>query len=339
MKVFEVQNTFGLDSLVLTDRPEPRPGLGQVLLKMRAFSLNFRDLMVVKGLYNPRLRLPLVPLSDGVGEVIEVSEEVRRVKKGDRVAGTFMQKWVAGELTEEKARSALGGGPGPGPGMLAEYVVLDEDGVVAVPAHLTDEEAATLPCAAVTAWHALVSEGDIRPGQTVLVQGTGGVSIFGLQFARLAGARVIATSSSDAKLARARELGASDGINYKDNPDWEDRVRDLTGGVGVDHVVEVGGAGTLPRSMKAVRLGGRISLIGVLSGGTGQVNPLPLLMKNIRLQGIFVGSREMFEAMNRAIALHQLRPVVDRVFPFAEAREALRYMESAAHFGKIVIRV
>ena len=335
MKVFEVQNTFGLDSLVLTDRPEPRPGLGQVLLKMRAFSLNFRDLMVVKGLYNPKMRLPVVPLSDGVGEVIEVGEGVSRVKKGDRVAGTFMQKWVAGELTEEKARSALGGG---GPGMLAEYVVLDEDGVVAVPAHLTDEEAATLPCAAVTAWHALVSEGDIRPGQTVLVQGTGGVSIFGLQFARLAGARVIATSSSDAKLARARELGASDGINYKANPDWEDRVRDLTGSVGVDHVVEVGGAGTLPRSMKAVRLGGRISLIGVLSGG-GQVNPLPLLMKNIRLQGIFVGSREMFEAMNRAIALHQLRPVVDRVFPFAEAREALRHMESAAHFGKILIRV
>ncbi len=336
MKAFEVQNTFGLDSLVLTERPEPRPGLGQVLLKMRAWSLNFRDLMVVKGLYNPKLRLPFVPLSDGVGEVVGVGEGVRRVKKGDRVAGTFMQKWVAGELTEEKARSALGGG---GPGMLAEYVVLDEDGVVAVPAHLTDEEAATLPCAAVTAWHALVSEGDIRPGQTVLVQGTGGVSIFALQFARLAGARVIATSSSDAKLARARALGASDGINYKDNPDWDDRVRDLAGGVGVDHVVEVGGAGTLPRSMKAVRLGGRISLIGVLSGGTGQVNPLPLLMKNVRLQGIFVGSREMFEAMNRAIALHQLRPVVDRVFPFAEAREALRHMESAAHFGKIVMRV
>ncbi len=336
MKAFEVQNTFGLDSLVMTDRPEPRPGPGQVLLKMRAWSLNFRDLMVVKGLYNPRLRLPMVPLSDGVGEVVELGEGVSRVKKGDRVAGTFMQKWVAGELTEEKARSALGGG---GTGLLAEYVALHEEGVVAVPAHLTDEEAATLPCAAVTAWHALITEGNLQPGHTVLVQGTGGVSIFGLQFARLAGARVIVTSSSAAKLERAHELGASDGINYKDNPDWDDRVRELTGGVGVDHVVEVGGAGTLPRSMRAVRLGGRISIIGVLTGGTGQVNPLPLLMKNIRAQGIFVGSREMFEAMNRAIALHQLRPVVDRVFPFAEAREALRHLESAAHFGKIAIRM
>lgn len=335
MKAFEVQNTFGLDSLGIADRPEPRPGLGQVLLKMRAWSLNFRDLMVVKGLYNPRLRLPFVPLSDGVGEVIELGEGVSRVKKGDRVAGTFMQKWVAGELTEDKARSALGGG---GPGLLAEYVVLHEDGVVPVPAHLTDEEAATLPCAAVTAWHALMTEGNIQPGNTVLVLGTGGVSIFALQFARLAGARVLVTSSSAAKLARARELGAADGINYKDNPEWDDRVRELTGGVGVDHVVEVGGAGTLPRSMKAVRLGGRISVIGVLSGG-GQVNPLPLLMKNLRAQGIFVGSREMFEAMNRAIALHQLRPVVDRVFAFAEARAALRYLESAAHFGKIAIRL
>jgi NADPH:quinone reductase-like Zn-dependent oxidoreductase len=335
MKVFELQNSFGIDSLTLTERPEPRPGPGQVLLKMRALSLNYRDLLVVKGLYNPKLRLPLVPLSDGVGEVTGVGDGVTRVQKGDRVAGLFMQDWLCGELTEAKARSSLGGGGLAG--VLAEYVALHQDGVVHVPGRLTDEEAATLPCAAVTAWHALIAEGALKAGDTVRVQGTGGVSVFALQFAKLNGARVLATSSSDAKLKRALELGASDGINYKTTPDWEERVRQLTGGVGVDHVVEVGGAGTLGKSLRAVRMGGRVSLIGVLSGG-GQVNPMPILMKNVRVQGIYVGSREMFEAMNRAIALHQLRPVVDRVFPFAEAREALRYLESRAHFGKVCIR-
>jgi NADPH:quinone reductase-like Zn-dependent oxidoreductase len=336
MKVVELQNTFAIDSLTITERPEPRPGPGQVLLKMRAWSLNYRDLLVAKGLYNPKARLPLVPLSDGVGEVAALGDGVSRVKVGDRVAGTFMQKWLAGELTEDKARSSLGGG-GPD-GMLAEYVLLHEDGVVHVPAHLTDEEAATLPCAGVTAWHALMTYGRLKPGDSVLVQGTGGVSLFALQFARLAGARVIATSSSDAKLERVRQLGASDGINYKTTPDWEERVRQLTGGAGVDHVVEVGGAGTLGKSLRAVRMAGHVALIGVLSGG-GQVNPMPILMKNVRVQGIYVGSRAMFEAMNRAIAVNQFRPVVDRVFPFTEVREALRYLESGAHFGKVCLRI
>ncbi len=335
MKVIELRDKFGLDSLTFAERPEPRPGAGQVLVKVRAFSLNYRDLLVVKGVYNPKLRLPLIPLSDGVGTIAGVGEGVTRVKAGDRVAGCFMQDWPAGELTEAKAKSSLGGGID---GVLAEYVTLREDGVVHVPDHLSDEEAATLPCAAVTAWHALVSAGRLKAGDTVLVQGTGGVSLFALQFAKLLGARVIVTSSSDAKLARALQLGASDGINYKSTPEWDKRVRELTGNVGVDHVVEVGGAGTLARSLRAVRMGGQISLIGVLSGGSGEVNPLPILMKSIRVQGIYVGSREMFEAMNRAIALHKLRPVVDRVFAFQEAREALRYMESAAHFGKICIR-
>jgi NADPH:quinone reductase-like Zn-dependent oxidoreductase len=335
MKVWELQNTFGIDSLTVIERPEPRPGPGQVLLKMKAWSLNFRDLLVVKGQYNPKLRLPMVPLSDGVGEVAGVGDGVTRVKAGDRVAGIFMQKWLAGELTDDKAKSSLGGG-GPA-GLLAEFVVLDQEGVVPVPAHLNDEEAATLPCAGVTAWHALVPSGNVRPGQSVLVQGTGGVSIFALQFARMAGARVIATSSSDAKLERAHKLGASDGINYKTTPDWEEKVRELTGGTGVDHVIEVGGAGTLGKSLRAVRTAGHVALIGILTGG-GQVNPLPILMKAVRVQGIYVGSREMFEAMNRAIVLHRMRPVVDRVFPFAEAREALRYMESGAHFGKVCIR-
>jgi NADPH:quinone reductase-like Zn-dependent oxidoreductase len=335
MKVYEIR-AFGLEGLKLAERPQPQPGPFELLLKVRAASLNYRDLMMLKGSYNPKMQLPRVPLSDAAGEVAAVGPGVSRVKVGQRVAGIFMQKWLAGELTETAARSALAGAID---GVLAEYVVLHESGVVPVPEHLSDEEAATLPCAAVTAWHGLITEGQVTAGDSVLVQGTGGVSLFALQFARLVGARVVITSSSDDKLRRAREMGAAEAINYKATPEWGDRVRELTGGRGVDHIVEVGGAGTLGQSLKAVRTGGRISLIGVLTGGTGQVNPLPVLMKGVRVQGIFVGSREMFEAMNRAIALHKLRPVVDRVFPFAEAVEAYRYLESAAHFGKIVIRV
>jgi NADPH:quinone reductase-like Zn-dependent oxidoreductase len=335
MKVYEIR-AFGLEGLKLAERPQPQPGPFELLLKVRAASLNYRDLMMLKGSYNPKMQMPRVPLSDAAGEVAAVGPGVSRVKVGQRVAGIFMQKWLAGELTDVAARSALAGAID---GVLAEYVVLHEDGVVAVPEHLSDEEAATLPCAAVTAWHGLITEGQVTAGDSVLVQGTGGVSLFALQFARLVGARVVLTSSSDDKLRRAREMGAAETINYKATPEWGERVRELTGGRGVDHVVEVGGAGTLGQSLKAVRTGGHISLIGVLTGGTGQVNPLPVLMKGVRVQGIFVGSRDMFEAMSRAIALHTLRPVVDRVFPFAEAVEANRYLETAAHFGKIVIRV
>ena len=335
MKLYEIRDHFGLDALTLAERPQPRPGPHEVLVRIKAVSLNYRDLMVVKGQYNPKMPLPRVPCSDGAGEVAEVGPGVTRVKAGQRVAGIFMQKWIAGDIDDAKARSALGGAID---GLLAEYAVLHEDGLVHVPEHLSYEEAATLPCAAVTAWHGLITEGRIQPGDTVLCQGTGGVSLFALQFARVAGARVIITSSSDDKLKRARELGAAEGVNYKTTPEWGDKVRELTGGRGVDRVVEVGGAGTLGQSLKAVRMGGQISLIGVLSG-VGQANPLPILMKNVRVQGIFVGSREMFEAMNRAIAEHRLRPVVDRVFAFAEAPAAFRHMESAAHFGKICIRM
>jgi NADPH:quinone reductase-like Zn-dependent oxidoreductase len=334
MKVCELQNTFGIDQLTIVERPDPQPGPGQVLLKMLGFSLNYRDLLVVKGQYNPKLRLPLVPLSDGVGEVAAVAAGVTRVKVGDRVCPLFMQKWLSGDVTDEKAKSALGGG---NDGVLAEYAVFHEDGVVQVPAHLSNAQAATLPCAAVTAWHALITEGGLTAGETVLVQGTGGVSLFALQFARLSGARVLATSSSENKLARVLQLGASDGINYKTTPEWGEKVRALTGG-GVDHVVEVGGAGTIGQSLRAVRPGGRVSLIGILAGA-GSFNLAPILMKNVCVQGIFVGSRDMFEAMTRAIGLHKMQPVVDRVFGFGEVREALRHMESAAHFGKICIEV
>jgi NADPH:quinone reductase-like Zn-dependent oxidoreductase len=337
MKAVEIRGSFGIDSLTLTERPEPKLGPGLVVVKVKAASLNFRDLMTVKGQYNPKQPLPLIPLSDGVGEVVDVGAGVTRVKTGDRVAGAFAQKWLAGNNpSRAELRSTLGG---PLDGMLTQYAVLHEDGVVQVPSHLTDEEAATLPCAAVTAWSALVVDGQIRAGETVLVQGTGGVSLFALQFAKLAGARVIITSSSDAKLKRAQELGASAYINYKTTPNWEKRVRELTGGAGVDHVVEVGGAGTIAKSLTAVRVGGHIAVIGVLSGTTTSLDLIPLLMQKVQVCGVIVGSREAFETMNRAIALHELRPVVDRVFPMAEAKEAFRYMESGAHFGKICVSI
>lgn len=331
MKAFEIQKSFGLDSLKLTERPDPSPGYGQILIKLRAVSLNYRDLMVVKGLYNPNIPLPLIPCSDGVGEVVALGEGVTRVKVGDRVAGIFFQKWLSGKLTEEKTRSALGGAID---GVIVEYAVLHEDGVVRVPEHLTDIEASTLPCAAVTAWNALA--GNVKAGDTVLVQGTGGVSIFALQFAQILGAKVIAISSSDQKRERLQSLGAAETINYKQTPDWGKKVYELTGGV--DHVVEVGGARTLNESLKAVIHGGQISLIGVLTGGTGEINTAAILMKNVRLQGIYVGSRAMFEDMNRAIALHKIHPVCDRAIPFESARSALEYMESGAHFGKICIQ-
>lgn len=332
MKAFELRDGFGIDKLVLAEKPQPVPGAGQVLLKMHAWSLNYRDLMVVRGTYAPNLRFPFQTLSDGAGVVVAIGGGVTRVRVGDRVAAAFMQNWIEGPPNADKGKSALGGAI---QGMAAEYVVLDSSGVVPIPEHLTYEEAATLPCAAVTAWNALVSSGHLKAGDTVLVQGTGGVSLFALQFAKLLGARVIATSSSDTKLARALELGACDGINYKTTPDWGKRALELTRGAGVDHVVEVGGAGTLGESLKAVRVGGRISLIGVLTGG--QVDPIPILMKNVTLQGIFVGSRAMFEDMNRAVGLHKMHPVIDRAFPFAEYPIALRHLESGAHFGKIVL--
>lgn len=334
MKAYEIQQ-FGIDHLQLTERPDPQLGYGQVLVKMRAASLNYRDLLVVKGFYDPKLPLPRIPFSDGVGAVVAVGEGVTRVKVGDRIAGIFFQKWIGGELTPEIAQSALGGAID---GILAEYAVLHEDGLIHVPEHLTDEEAASLPCAAVTAWNALFHAGNLKAGDTVLVQGTGGVSIFALQFALLAGAKVIATSSSDDKLERVRKMGAAETINYQQIPEWGQRVGELTDGKGVDYVVEVGGAGTLSESLRAVRHGGQISLIGVLSGGKGEVATASILMKNVCVQGIYVGSRGMFMAMNSAIALHKLRPVVDRVYPFHEVPEALKYMESGSHFGKICIR-
>jgi NADPH:quinone reductase-like Zn-dependent oxidoreductase len=338
MKAYQIpKGGAGIESVAQADRPDPqKPGHRQVLVKVRACSLNFRDLGIVRGSYRMPVRENIIPLSDGAGEVVEVGVGVTRVKAGDRVAGNFFQRWPGGEPAPDTHASALGGGID---GMLAEYAMLEEGGVVKIPAHLSFEEGATLPCAAVTVWHAMMEHAKLKAGDTVLLQGTGGVSIFGLQFAQAMGIAAIITSSSDEKLKRAKSLGASHGINYKTAPDWEKAAMEFTGGRGVDHVVEVGGAATLTRSFGAIRVGGKITLIGGLSGGASELNPGLIFARRANVQGISVGSTQMFLAMNRAIEANAIKPVIDKVFAFAEAQEAYRHMASGVHFGKIVIRV
>ncbi len=333
MRIYRFPQANGIDTLELQEAPTPRPGPGQVLVRMRAASLNYRDLNVAAG-RAARGSLPanLVPLSDGAGEVAEVGAGVTRVQPGDRVAGIFMQNWIGGDIEPYHVDSSLGGSID---GVLAEYVLFDQDGLVHVPEHLSFEQAATLPCAAVTAWNALYAGRPLKTGDSVLVLGTGGVSIFALQLAHAAGARVIATSSSDDKLARAAALGASDGVNYRQHPDWQQQVLALTNGRGVDHVVEVGGGGTLSRSIEAARIGGQVHLIGVLTGG--EINPTPVLRRNLLLRGIYVGSRQMFEALNRAITLHRIEPVIDRSFDFIDAKAAYLHLQGRTHVGKVVI--
>jgi NADPH:quinone reductase-like Zn-dependent oxidoreductase len=333
MRAWQI-TAFGIDSLELAERPMAEPGPGEVLVKVRAVSLNYRDLMMVKGLYNPKLKLPRIPCSDGAGEVVAVGEGVTAFKAGDRVAGIFMQNWLDGPATSAKVKGALGGDVD---GMAAEYVVLGESGLVEIPAHLSFEEAACLPCAAVTAWNALAA-GKLEPGATVLIQGTGGVSIFALQFARLMGARVLGVSSSDEKIARAKKMGLDAGVNYRETPEWDRWVLDQTNGEGVDLVVEVGGMGTLPRSLRAVRMGGTIAQIGVLSGAAEALPLGSILHKQVNLRGIYVGSRRDFEEMNKAIALAGLRPALES-FRWTEARQVFRRMEEASHFGKLVLKM
>ena len=325
----------GIEALVKVDRPDPKPAYRQVLVKIAACSVNFRDLGIVRGSYRIRVPDNIIPLSDGAGEVVDVGAGVKRIKVGDRVAGCFFQRWSAGEPNPDVHSSALGGGID---GMLAEYAVLEEDGVVKLPKHLSFEEGATLPCAAVTAWYALVEHGKVIAGQTVLLQGTGGLSIFGLQFAHAMGVQTVVTSSSDEKLARAKSLGANYTINYKTVADWDKAAKGFTGGRGVDQVIEVGGAGTLTRSFGSIRVGGKISLIGGLSGPATELNPGLILARRANVQGISVGSTQTFETMNRAIATNAIKPVVDKVFGFNEVHAAYRHMASGLHFGKIVIQ-
>jgi NADPH:quinone reductase-like Zn-dependent oxidoreductase len=335
MKAYQLTAMTGPDALRLVELPEPKPAPGQVLVRVRATSLNYRDLLVSDGRYG-KINLPLIPLSDGAGEIAAVGEGVTGWKTGDRVAGTFFQSWLAGPFQREMANTALGGALN---GMLAEYVALSAEGVVAIPPHLNFEEAATLPCAALTAWQALVFRGNVSADETVLLLGTGGVSIFALQFAKMHGARVIITSGSDEKLARAEALGADETVNYRSTPDWEKEVYRLTGEAGVDQVVEVGGAGTFVKSLRSVRPGGQVHLVGGVSGFTADVPLTEIIRKLVVVRGIYVGSRAMFQAMNRAVTLHRTKPAVDRVFKFAEAPAAYQYQQSGKHFGKVVIAV
>jgi len=326
----------GVDDLRLVERPEPTPRAGQVVVRIRAASLNYRDQAVITGTYpGPTVATDLIPLSDGAGEVTAVGDGVTRVRVGDRVAATFGQTPPRGGPFGPQA--PLGS---PLDGMLADAIALYEDGLVVVPAGLSFEEAACLPCAAVTAWNALMATGKpIIAGQTVLALGTGGVSTFALQFARAAGARVLVTSSSDEKIARMKALGASDGINYTRTPDWDKEALRLTDGRGVDCVIETGGAGTLGRSFQAVAAGGKVCLIGVLTGRDGANNPYVLMRKRSNLHGIWVGDREMFEQMNRAIEVNDIRPLVDRVFGFEDAPAAFRLHISGGFIGKVVIKM
>ncbi len=335
MRGYEIDE-FGFENLKLVEKEIPVPGPEEVLVRIAAISLNYRDIMVVGGTYNPRMKLPAIPFSDGAGEVVEVGERVTRWQVGDRVCTTVIPGWIDGGLTDEKAKTAIGAGRWEG--VLREFGAFHEDALVRAPDHLSFVEASTLPCAAVTAWHALVVSGNVQRGDQVLTLGTGGVSIFAVQIAKMFGAEVISTSSSDEKLELVKQVGSDHLINYRTREDWHTAVLEITDGRGVDHVMEVGGTGTLARSVKAVRAGGHIALIGALNM-SGDFNPVPIFMRNIRVQGIFVGSRAMFEDMNQEISRHEMKPVIDRVFDFDETKEALAYMARGVHFGKIVIEL
>ena len=334
MRAYEIQGDGGIAALALSERDDPVPGPGEVLVRIAASSINYRDLTTIEDPAPRGIAYPRIPNSDGAGEVVEVGAGVSRFAPGDRVCGTFFQSWIDGPVTPRDMGAALGG---TAEGMLAELRALPEQGLVATPSGLTDREASTLPCAALTAWNSLVEVGGVGPGDTVLLLGTGGVSVMALQFCRMLGARAIITSSSSAKLDRCTALGAWATINYRENPEWEQEVLRLTDGRGVDHTVEVGGAGTLEKSITATRVAGSIGLIGVLTGGT--INPTLVMRKSLRLQGVYVGSRRMFEDMNRAIEHHGMRPVIDRCFDFDDARAAYHCMRAAGHFGKLVITV
>ena len=332
MKAFEIIGPGGIDSLTLNERSDPQVGPGDVLVQVRANSINFRDLSIVSDPGPRGISYPRIPNSDGAGEVVAVGDGVKEWAVGDRVAGTFFRDWTDGGITEAVMASALGGALD---GVLAEQVVFPEHGLVRIPGHMTYEDAATLPCAALTAWRALIEEGGLKAGESVLLLGTGGVSIFALQIAKMHGAVVTVTSSSDEKLDRVSAMGADHLVNYRKTPEWHEAVRQANGGKGVDHIVEVGGAGTLARSVEAARVGGHIALIGILS--SDRVDPTPLMRKSIRLNGIYVGSRRVFNDMNRAFEQAKLKPVIDKTFPFEDAQDAYRHMQAANHFGKIIV--
>ena len=332
MKIWQVAREWSIDGMELVEQPDPTPGPGQVVVRIRAASLNYRDLLTIQG-KGGVTKLPLVPCSDGAGEVTAIGDGVTRIAVGDRVCPMFFQSWFDGGPSAGNRRLALGGSR---PGVLQELMLLDAEGVSRIPDHLSFAEAATLPCAGLTAWRALFDEARIRPGDTVLVQGTGGVSIFALQFAKLAGASVVVTSSSDEKLERAKALGADHTINYRAVSEWGKAAADWAGG-GIDHIVEVGGKDTFQQSIEAAKVGGTILVIGVLSGFSQEISIPGIFSKNLHIIGLSVGSRRMFESMAATISRNRLQPVVDRRFDFHAVPEALRLMQSGGHFGKIVV--
>lgn len=334
-KQYQLHKSGNGFTMKLADAPVKQPGANEVLVRVHATSLNRRDVMITKGFYPVGDKTQLVPLSDGAGEVVAVGANVKRVKVGDRVAGNFFQGWASGKPSAMVGATALGGGVD---GLLTQYATFSEEGVVTIPAHLSYEEGATLACAALTAWSGLVTRGRMQSGDFVLLQGTGGVAIFGLQFAAASGAKPIITSSSDRKLERAKALGAVGTINYKTHPDWETPVREATGGRGADQILELGGAGTLAKSIASLGAGGHVALIGGLAGFGGDIPAVGLIGRNATASGIMVGSREGFEAMNSFITQHKIKPVIDRTFEYADAQAAFDYMDAGSHFGKIVIR-
>ncbi|MDF3819581.1 NAD(P)-dependent alcohol dehydrogenase [Leptospira sp. 96542] len=334
-KVWEIEGNFGLENLKETKRQISSDlAPNEVLVRLTATSLNFRDYLMIIGKYNPRQKLPLVPCSDGAGIVEAVGSAVTEWKKGDRVLPIFAQKWLDGKPNMDNLRSTLGG---PNDGCLAQFGIFSESGLVKTPDHLTDAEAATLGCAGVTAYNAVVSFGGIEPGSSVVCLGTGGVSLFALQFAKMMGAKVIITSSNDEKLERAKSLGADETINYSKKTNWERDIRKHTGMAGADLIIEVGGAGTMPKSMMSVKPYGTIALIGVLSGGESNLSLYPILMQGVKVQGVIVGSRTDFQRMNQAISQNKMKPIVDKVFGWSEIKEAFAYLQSGQHFGKVVV--
>ncbi len=335
MKSYQL-SAFGLENLKIANSDDRALLPNEVRVELKACSLNYRDLMVIRGQYNPNLKMPLTPCSDGSGVVLEVGSLVREFRPGDRVCATFSQNWLSGHASLESAKSTLGS---PLDGTLREQGIFLEHGLVKFPDFLSFEEAAMLPCAGLTAFSALVNQVTLNPGATVLIEGTGGVAIFALQFAKALSLKTIVTSSSDAKLEKAKSLGATHVINYQKNEDWSKEARRLTNGDGVDMVIEVGGGATLGKGIHALKRGGVSCIIGVLSGSTCDFDLRPILMNEIRLQGVFVGSRELFLAMNRVVEHAKIKPVIDRVFAFDEAVEALKYFETAQHFGKVCIRI
>ncbi len=335
MRVFQIEGDWGMDHLKLSTRPEPEAGPGQVVVRMTASSLNYRDLVVPnRGYGNHTGTLPLIPVSDGVGVVSAIAPGVTRVAVGDRVCPTFFQNWISGEPDLERLTRSLGG---PIDGTMTDTMCLPEEGVTKVPAHLSDLEAATLPCAALTAWSALVTCGNIRPGDRVLVQGCGGVALFAVAFAKLLGAHVTVISSSEERLERVKQLGADAGINYRSTPEWAKATRDITAGRGYDLILELGGEKTLPQSLRCIRPGGTVAMIGILSGSAMATSLGLIITRQVRLQGVTVGHRDGFEAMVRAIDQHRLKPVIDRVFPFEELKEAMAYLQTGAQFGKVCL--